>query len=164
MNTLIPNPECDLVLVRTVPVTPERVFAAWTQPDLLMQWFTPAPWKTVACEIDVRPGGRFNTTMQSPEGDSYPNIGSIVAVEPGRHLAFTSTMAEDFRPLALGSGPGDLAFTAHITFEPADGGGTVYTVIAMHSTAEGRDRHAEMGFMDGWGAALDQLVALMGEK
>jgi uncharacterized protein YndB with AHSA1/START domain len=31
----------------------------------------------------------------------------------------------------------------------------------MHATASDRDTHAEMGFAEGWGAALDQLVAHM---
>jgi uncharacterized protein YndB with AHSA1/START domain len=70
-----PDPDLDLVLERTVPVSPERVWAAWTQPELLMQWFTPAPWKTVACELDLRPGGRCATTMESPEGEQHPNVG-----------------------------------------------------------------------------------------
>ena len=55
MNHFIPDPALDLVLERTIPVPPERVWAAWTKPELLMQWFTPAPWKTVAAELDLRP-------------------------------------------------------------------------------------------------------------
>jgi uncharacterized protein YndB with AHSA1/START domain len=31
-----PDPALDLVLERTIPVPPERVWAAWTQPELLM--------------------------------------------------------------------------------------------------------------------------------
>ena len=47
MTDYKPNPDLDLVLERTVSVAPERVWAAWTEPELLKQWFTPAPWKTV---------------------------------------------------------------------------------------------------------------------
>lgn len=85
MSHLTPNPALDLVLERTIPVPPERVWAAWTQPELLMQWFTPAPWKTVSADLDVRPGGRCVTTMESPEGDQYPNAGCYLHVEPNRH-------------------------------------------------------------------------------
>ena len=41
---------------------------AWTHPEHLKRWFTPAPWTTVDCEIDLRPGGIFRTTMRSPDG------------------------------------------------------------------------------------------------
>lgn len=57
-------PELDLVFERTVEVAPELVWMAWTQPEHLKHWFTPAPWTTVDCEIDLRPGGIFRTTMR----------------------------------------------------------------------------------------------------
>jgi uncharacterized protein YndB with AHSA1/START domain len=77
-----------------------------------MQWFTPAPWKTVAVDIDVRHGGRCVTTMESPEGERYPNAGCYLRVEPNRLLVFTSVVTEDFRPVAPSNGAGDLAFGA----------------------------------------------------
>jgi uncharacterized protein YndB with AHSA1/START domain len=161
MSTFTPNPALDLVLERTISVAPDRVWAAWTQPELLMQWFTPAPWKTVAAELDVRAGGRCVTTMESPEGDRYPNAGSYVYVEPNRLLVFTSVMTEDFRPVAPSNGAADLGFTGRIEIEPTSDGGTLYRAIAMHATEEACQQHADMGFTAGWGAALDQLVALM---
>ena len=67
------NPATDLVLERVVDVPPELVYEAWTTPEHIMHWFTPAPWKTIACELDLRPGGKFNSVMLSPEGqDSLP--------------------------------------------------------------------------------------------
>jgi uncharacterized protein YndB with AHSA1/START domain len=38
--------------------------------------------------------------------------------------------------------------------------GTKYTAVAIHKDEEGRKKHEEMGFHDGWGTVLDQLVAL----
>jgi uncharacterized protein YndB with AHSA1/START domain len=161
MSSFIPNPALDLVLERTIPVPPEKVWAAWTQPELLMQWFTPAPWKTVAVDNDVRPGGRCITTMESPEGEQYPNAGCYLQVEQNRLLVFTSVMHEDFRPVAPTNGAGDLGFTGRIEIEPSADGGTHYRAIAMHADEQGCKQHADMGFTVGWGAALDQLVTLM---
>lgn len=161
MSRYTPDPALDLVLERTIPVPPSRVWAAWTEPELLMQWFTPAPWKTVAAELDLRPGGGCVTTMESPEGDRYPNAGCYLAVEPERLLVFTSALGADYRPVAPANGAGDLAFTARIEIEPAPDGGSHYRAIAMHAREEACKQHADMGFAEGWGAALDQLVALM---
>jgi uncharacterized protein YndB with AHSA1/START domain len=157
-NTFIPNPALDLVLERAISVPPERVWAAWTEPELLMKWFTPAPWKTTAVDIDLRPGGRCVTTMESPEGDQYPNVGCYLQVEPNRLLVFTSMMTEDFRPLAPGN---SLGFTARIEIEATPDGGTHYRAIAMHANEDDYMQHSDMGFAEGWGAALDQLVTLM---
>ncbi len=161
MSDYTPNPDLDLVLERTIAVAPDRVWAAWTEPELILQWFTPAPWKTVACDIDVRPGGRSIITMESPEGERFPNAGCYLVVDPDRLLVWTSVMAEGFRPVSPSNGAEDLPFTGRIEIAPAPGGGTHYRAIAIHPDEDGRRRHAEMGFHEGWGAALDQLVALM---
>jgi uncharacterized protein YndB with AHSA1/START domain len=159
MNDYTPDPELDLVLERTVPVSPDKVWAAWTTPELLVQWFTPAPWKTAAVDIDLRPGGRCCTTMESPEGEQFPNDGSYLVVEPERLLVFTSAMTEDFRPVV--GEEGGMPFTGRVELTPTGDGGTHYRAIAMHADKAGAAQHAEMGFHEGWGAALDQLVALM---
>lgn len=161
MSTFTPNPDLDLVLERTIAVAPEKVWAAWTEPALIVQWFTPAPFKTVSADIDLRPGGRSVITMESPEGQQYPNAGCFLAVEPNRLLVFTSVMTDGFRPVTPTNGAEDLPFTGRIEIAPAPGGGTHYRAIAIHADADGARRHAEMGFHEGWGAALDQLVALM---
>ena len=158
MTAYIPDPDLDLVLERTLPVAPDRVWAAWTDPTLLVQWFTPAPWKTVSADLDVRPGGRCITTMESPEGEQFPNAGCYLQVERGSLLVFTSAMVEGFRPVVAGDG---MPFTGRVEITPAADGGTHYRAIAMHADKAGLDHHVEMGFHEGWGAATDQLVALL---
>jgi uncharacterized protein YndB with AHSA1/START domain len=115
----------------------------------------------VAADLDLRPGGRCVTTMESPEGERFPNAGCYLQVEPNRLLVFTSVMSEDFRPVIPSNGAGDLGFTARIEIEATTDGGTHYRAIAMHADEESCSQHAEMGFADGWGSALDQLVTLM---
>jgi uncharacterized protein YndB with AHSA1/START domain len=159
-----PDPELDLVLERTVDVRPALVWAAWTQPELLMQWFTPKPWTTVDCKIDLRPGGRFDTVMRSPEGQEFPGAGCYLEVVPEQRLAWTNALIAGFRPAPAGATCGDedasFQFTAVLTFE-SSGDGTRYRAHVMHADPEGRAQHEAMGFHDGWGAALDQLVTLM---
>jgi uncharacterized protein YndB with AHSA1/START domain len=150
--------------LRSGDVSPERVWAAWTEPEHLVHWFTPKPWQTVSCEIDLRSGGHFKTTMRSPEGQEFPNAGCYLDIVPGRRLVWTSALRPGFRPALLAPTPGheceDLAFTGIIEIEPK-GKGTLYRAIALHPDPKSRKRHADMGFQEGWGAALDQLVAYM---
>ena len=47
----------ELVLELTINASKEKVYRCWTDPDLMMKWFTPKPWTTVKVERDLRPGG-----------------------------------------------------------------------------------------------------------
>ncbi len=148
------DPKLDLVLERVVDVPPEMVWAAWTRPEHVVHWFTPAPWRTVDCEIDLRPGGAFRTVMRSPEGKDFPNVGCYLEIVPNEKLVWTDGLLPGYRPAP------EPFMTGIILFEPS-GRGTKYTAIALHRDEEGRRKHAEMGFAEGWGKALDQLVAHM---
>lgn len=150
---VVPDPALDLVLERVIDVPPRAVWAAWTTPDLLRRWFCPLPWTVSDCEIDLRPGGMFRTTMRSPEGKEFPNLGCWLEIVPERRLVWTDTLLPGFRP-----GPHPF-ITAVITMEP-QGTGTRYAAMALHRDAAEMKRHEEMGFREGWGAALEQLVAL----
>lgn len=146
------DPALDLVLERVVDVPPELVWIAWTKPEYLKKWFTPAPWTVTACEIDLRPGGIFSTTMRSPEGQEFPNVGCYLEVVPQRRLVFTDALLPGYRPAQ------NPFMTAIIAIEP-HGSGTRYVATALHNDEAARKKHEEMGFHQGWGTALDQLVA-----
>ena len=162
-NLQLPDPRLDLVFERVVDVPRELVWTAWTSPSHLKKWFTPAPWTTVDCEIDLRPGGIFRTTMRSPEGKDFPNLGCYLEVIENERLVWTNALGPGFRPAHRPSGEtcGAFSFTAVIALEPR-GKGTKYSALVIHGDEEGRKEHEKMGFHEGWGKALDQLVALFG--
>lgn len=155
---MTPNPDLDLVLERVVDVPPELLFKAWTTPQHLMPWFCPKPYATVACEIDLRPGGQFFAQMVDPDGNKLPTEpGCYLEVVPNRKLVWTSALGPGYRPHDAAAAP--WFFTAVLTFEPHGDGGCKYTATAMHSTKAHAQSHEQMGFSQGWGIVLDQLVA-----
>src|SRR3954466_15218568 len=87
-----PDPELDLVLERVVDVPAEAIWKAWTTPEQVKRWFTPAPWTTTECEIDLRPGGIFRTVMRSPDGRAFPNLGCYLEIVPNERLVFTNVL------------------------------------------------------------------------
>ena len=154
------DPKFDLLLERTTDVPVELVWKAWTDPEQLKQWWTPAPWTTVEAEIDLQPGGIFRTVMQSPEGEKHNNLGSYLEVIPNERLIWTGALKPGFRPQAT-SVLGEILFTVVTTFEKTATGGTKYTAQVMHQTEEHKVKHDDMGFQAGWGAAWAQLVAMV---
>lgn len=147
----------DLVLTRDVDVTPEEIWGAWTEPEQLIQWFTPKPWITAECEIDLRPGGRFRTVMRGPEGEEFDGSSCYLEVVPNRRLVWTSALAPGYRPQSAPEG--GFTFTAFIEMERA-GNCCKYTATVIHESIEDKLQHESMGFHSGWGTALDQLVEM----
>lgn len=144
----------ELVLTRMIDAPREKLFRAWTEPDLLVQWFAPLPWTTSAVEVDLRPGGRSLFVMRDPDGKDYPNMGVYLEVVKNEKLVFTDAYTEGWQPCEKPF------FTGIITFEDV-GGKTRYTARARHWTVENRDMHEKMGFHEGWGQCADQLAALV---
>ena len=147
-----PLSERELVLVRETDVPAAKLYAGWTQPDLVVQWFTPKPWTTIACEIDLRPGGTCKTTMRSPEGQEFPNVSVYLEIVPNEKLVFTDGYLPNWEP-----NPNHF-FTAVLTWETLPTGKTRYTARARHWDEKAMQAHRDMGFEPGWGAAADQLA------
>jgi uncharacterized protein YndB with AHSA1/START domain len=148
-----PNMERELVLTRIIDAPREKLFRAWTEPELVKQWFAPRPWTTTAAELDVRAGGASLIVMRSPDGKEFPNRGVFLEVVKNERIVLTDAYTKDWQP-------SDKPFmTAIITFEDV-GGKTKYTARARHWTVADRETHEKMGFHEGWGQCADQLAAL----
>lgn len=145
------------MIERDIALPADRLWAGWTTPELLVQWFTPSPWVTTETEIDVRPGGVFRTVLPGPDGEVNSGEGCVVDVVTGRRLVWCSALGGGSRPV-----PGDEGFTltAVVGFD-AHEGGTHYRATVKHPTPADAAAHADMGVEVGWNAALDQLVELL---
>jgi len=144
----------DLTLTRIIDAPREKVYRAWTDPELLKQWFAPLPDTTPEVRIDLRPGGSNLIVMRSPDGDDMPNRGVYLEVVPNERLVFTDAYTTAWEPA-------EKPFvTVILTFED-EGGKTKYTAVARHWTVADREAHEKMGFHEGWGQCADQLAALV---
>ena len=153
-DTPTPIAQRELILTRVINVPRAKLYRAWTEPEILKKWFAPSPWTTSKAELDVRPGGTSLVVMRSPEGQEFPNQGLYLEVVKNEKLVFTDAFVNAWQP-------SEKAFmVATLTFEEHNGG-TRYTARVQHWSAADREAHEKMGFHEGWGAALDQLVELV---
>jgi uncharacterized protein YndB with AHSA1/START domain len=137
-----------------IDASPDKVFRAWTEPELLKQWFAPLPWTTPSIETDVRPGGSSIITMLDPEGNEFPSSGVYLEVVENKKLVFTDAYTEAWVP-------SEKPFmTVILSFENVDGI-TRYTARARHWTEADREKHEKMSFFEGWGICTDQLEELV---
>ncbi|PKO12723.1 MAG: polyketide cyclase [Chloroflexi bacterium HGW-Chloroflexi-10] len=146
--------ERELVLTRIIDASPEKVYRAWTEPELLKQWFAPLPWATSVAEGDVRPGGSSLIVMRDPDGNEYPSRGTYLEVVKNKRLVFTDAFVNAWEP-------SEKPFmTVILTFEN-EGGKTKYTALVRHWSVADREQHEKMGFHEGWGQCADQLEDLV---
>ena len=150
------DPALDLTLHRVIKAPRERIWRAWTQPELFRQWWLPAPTIARVNQLDIRPGGAL-VTETSDDGITFvPHMDSIfLVVETERRLVFTNAIDSAWRPAA----PQPVAMTAEIVLDDHPDG-TDYQVTVRHGSPESRDHHEELGFFDGWGSVTDALAEL----
>src|SRR3954467_14531029 len=81
----------ELELRRRFAAAPERVFDAWTDPELLRRWWAARPdWDTPAAEVDLRPGGRYRLSMRDTAHDLVRTVeGEYTEVQRPERLAYT---------------------------------------------------------------------------
>jgi uncharacterized protein YndB with AHSA1/START domain len=137
----------DLVITRVIDAAPETVFKAFTDPNDMLRWGGPKSHPMVDTEGDVRPGGRWNATLRSPEGEELKQSGVWREIDAPRHLAYTFGWDGEM------NGTPRRETLINIDLEPQPGGKTKMTFKqGPFDTATNRDGHRE-----GWNSAFDRL-------
>jgi uncharacterized protein YndB with AHSA1/START domain len=143
----------ELVLTRLIDAPREKLYRAWTEPELVKQWFAPLPWTTPVVEMDVRPGGSSLIVMRGPDGNEFPNPGIFLEVVPNQRLVTTDAYVRAWEP-------SEKPFMTLILTFDEEAGKTRYTARVRHFTVADREQHEQMGFHPGWNQCTDQLAAL----
>lgn len=145
----------ELTLTRVINASRDRVYEAWTNPELLKQWFAPRPYTTPVVEIDVRTGGASLVVMQGPDGTEIPCPGVYLEVVPNERIVSTDAFIKPWEP-------SEKPFmTLILTFEDAGDRKTNYTARILHWSVADREAHEKMGFHEGWTQCAEQLAALV---
>ncbi|MBV1690201.1 SRPBCC family protein [Novosphingobium sp. G106] len=139
----------EIVLCRVLDAPRERVFAAWTDPEQLGQWFGPAGFKTETLECDIRPGGRWRFIYTAPDGTIYDNRMVFLRIEAPRLIETEHGSDKD-------DDPG--RFHVTITFDEQSDGKTVLTMRQLHPTAEQRTAGIGFGAVEFGYQTLDKLA------
>ena len=134
-----------LTLKRRLNASPEKVYAAWTEPTHLTQWFGPEGGVVERADLNVRPGGRYTIVFHTQDGEQHHVSGVYKEVVPNEKLAFT---------WAWRSTPERKSYVTVMI--KSDGPGCMLTLIHEKFFDEAaRDRHST-----GWTGALNKLEKL----
>lgn len=156
-----PPPGSILVIEREFDAPRERVWMAWTDPELVKRWWGPKGFTAPVCRISLRVGGAYFFCMRSPQGKDYCNTGFYREIAPFERLAATNSFADEkgniVSATSYGMGPGFAReMLQTVTFEEL--GGKTKLTLSHAGIPPGRDME---NAREGWGQSFDKLADLL---
>jgi len=137
-----------LEVSRVIRADRERVFRAWTDPKMIIQWWGAGGVRCTQAEMDLTVGGAYRIANETPEGMTMWIAGTFKRVDPPQSLTYSWAM-EPIEPDTIHS-------LVDVSFADADGGTLVTVVHTQIPTTEAREMN-----LGGWIGCLDGLDRLL---
>lgn len=152
-NITITTPgDREILISRTFAAPRERVFAAFTEPELIRRWMTgPAGWTMEVCDVDLRVGGTYRYVWRGPKEAEIGMGGTFNRVEAPERLDTTELFDEDWT--------GGATQCSLVLTEKE--GKTLSEQRVVYSSAEARDQVMKSNMEAGLGASYDRLAAML---
>ena len=134
-----------LEIKRVINAPPARVYAAWTDPDQLKQWWGPEGVQTRNFTADARVGGKYRWDLVNQEGEEMSVFGEYRELIAGRKIVFTWKWDDDEDWKVHNS-------LVTVELSDRDGGTEIKLTHEQLPSEASRDRHNE-----GWNSVIDRL-------
>jgi uncharacterized protein YndB with AHSA1/START domain len=157
MDQINPGPTADreIVLSRLLDAPRELVFAAWTDPKQVVQWWGPRGFTTTSQEMAVTAGGVWRFVMHGPDGRDYKNKIVFTEVVKPELLVYRHAGEDETE---------NVRFHVTVTFQ-AQGRKTLLTMRSLFATAQERDEVVtKYGALEGGKQTLERLAEFVQQK
>jgi uncharacterized protein YndB with AHSA1/START domain len=148
-TTMTTTEKTTLEIKRFINAPRDRVYAAWTDPVQLKEWWGPKEVRTLKIVADTRVGGKYRWDLVNQEGEQMSVFGEYLELIPGRRVVFTWKWDDD---------ENWEKFTSQVSvdFSDRDGGTELRLTHVQLPSEESRDRHSY-----GWNSVLDRFEEYM---
>ena len=156
MENLVKEQKKTITIDRTFDIPLTTVWKAWTEAEGMEKWFSPEGYTTPSSTIDFRVGGKYFSSMKSPEGKVTWSTGTYKEIIPFKKIVYSDSFADadgKIVPASYYGMPGewDLELTVTVEFEEIDG------KTHMKLQHEGLPIEAADDCVKGWQSCLDKL-------
>ena len=138
----------------------EKVWKAWTEPDLIEKWIAPKPWTAETKIMDFTVGGIWLYAMVSPEGQKHWSYAEFTAIENGSSISSINMFSDEDGNTAAGA-PKSYTDTK---FSSIDGNRTKVDVLKTFTDEATVKMFVEMGFKEGTIMGYNQLDELLASE
>ncbi|WP_433815946.1 SRPBCC family protein [Flavobacterium johnsoniae] len=136
-----------------------NVWSAWTEPEILDQWWAPAPWKSKTKSMDFKEGGRRLYAMIGPEGEQHWAIADFTSISPKSNFKYLDAFSDSEGNLNTEFPRSDW----NVNFSEQDGS-TFVDVVIKHEKLSDLEMIIQMGFKEGFTIAMEGLDKIFAEK
>lgn len=154
-------PNKTVTVIREFNASPDLVWRAWTERDILDQWWAPKPWKAETRSMDFRVGGHWLYAMVGPDNEKHWARADYQAINPQTSFELQDSFCDE------DGNKTDTAPSMHwITSFASSAQGTKVTCVISFQSEKDLETIIEMGFREGFTAAhgnLDQYLAAQGK-
>jgi uncharacterized protein YndB with AHSA1/START domain len=144
-TTTTTTEELTLELRRTYPVSRERLYSAWTDPEEAKHWFGSEGARVREIRMDVRPGGQYHISASCSGAEICSAVGEYLEVTPPSRLVYTWRWLDDPDWEGVDS-------IVTVEFNEQPGGAEVHLTHRRFPSPEHRARHEQ-----GWSDSLEKL-------
>lgn len=134
----------------------QLVWQAWTQAELLDQWWAPKPYRTETKSLDFREGGRWLYSMVGPQKDRHWCRADYQNIEEARLITWEDAFCDE-----NGYDNGGKPNSFWTTKFSENNGITTVDVVLTHDSLESLEKQIKMGFQEGFTMALGNLDELL---
>lgn len=145
-----------LLVTRDFDAPIEDVWKAWTQKEILDQWWAPKPWKARTKSMDFKEGGTWLYCMEGPEGEQHWCRADFTTIVSQKLYEGTDAFCDE-NGIISNDIPG---MHWKVAFSPIASGTKVDVEITFKSESD-MEKIIEMGFNEGFTAAHENLDALL---
>lgn len=162
-NKKNPKKTGEMKIARTFNAPRERVWEAWSEPNLFKQWWGPKDFTSPFVNIDFKEGGKYLNCMQGPDGKQFWSTGNYERIVPYEEIVCSDSFSDEEGNIVSASYYGmsdDFPREMKISIMFEDRGDQTLMSLTHsntdHMNAEDRDNMEK-----GWNQSLEKLAAIL---
>ena len=137
----------------------DNVWSAWTEPEILDQWWAPSPWKAKTKFMDFKVGGRRLYAMVGPQGEEHWAIADFTSITPKSNFKYLDAFSDSDGNLNKDFPRSDW----NVNFSE-QGAGTFVDIAIKHENLSDLEKIIEMGFKEGFTIAMEGLDKIFASR
>ncbi|WPO77040.1 SRPBCC domain-containing protein [Flavobacterium sp. KACC 22761] len=135
------------------------VWSAWTEAEILDQWWAPAPWKARTKSMEFKEGGRRLYAMVGPEGEEHWAIADFTSISPKTNFKYLDAFSDSEGNLNKEFPRSDW----NVNFSEQEGS-TFVDIAIKHEKLSDLEMIIQMGFKEGFTIAMEGLDKIFEER